>query len=252
MKKISSHIATVIKEVTDQPIILGGHDWGGWFVWRLTLYYPELIRGVFSFCVPYRPPRPVKVTLEQLVEKLPNWRYQLQISSGGTENIIQKSPERLRGFLNSLYGGRTPEGQPGFSTSVGIIEENIDIIGPSPLVSKDIMDFYVQEYSRHGLHAPCNWYRTRELESEDETVLAKEQPDFKFKLPAMLVMAEQDAALPLQMADGQEEYFEGDNFKMEVLAGANHWAMLQKPEECNKLIGGFVKKVLGDDLKASL
>lgn len=202
--------------------------------------------------MPYAPPRPVKIKLEQLVEKAPNWRYQLQISSGETENIIQKSPERLRGLLNSLYGGTTPEGQPGFSTSVGIIEENIDKIRPTPLVSKDVMDFYVQEYSRHGLHGPCNWYRTRELDSEDETAFSKEHAGFKFKLPAMLVMAEQDSALPLKMADGQENFFEGDNFKMEVLAGANHWVMLQKPEECNQFIGDFVKKVLGDDLKPSL
>ena len=32
LKKMSAHIATLIKEVTDQPIILGGHDWGAWFV----------------------------------------------------------------------------------------------------------------------------------------------------------------------------------------------------------------------------
>ena len=31
-KNIAGHIATLIKEVTDQPIILGGHDWGAWFV----------------------------------------------------------------------------------------------------------------------------------------------------------------------------------------------------------------------------
>lgn len=100
---------------------------------------------------------PVKVTLEQVAAKAPNWRYQLQIASGTTENIVQKSPERLRQFLNALYGGTTPEGKPAFSTTVGLIEENIDKIRPSPLVSPEMMDFYVQEYSRNGLHGCCNW-----------------------------------------------------------------------------------------------
>ncbi|KAK7744419.1 hypothetical protein SLS62_010143 [Diatrype stigma] len=157
VKKMSGHIATIIKEVTDQPIILGGHDWGAWFVWRLTRYYPELIRGVFSICVPYRPPQPVKVTLEQVVARAPSWRYQLQIASGTTESIVQKSPERLRAFLNTLYGGTTPEGKPAFSTAVGVIEEDLDKVRPSPLVSSEMMDFYVQEYSRNGLHGCCNW-----------------------------------------------------------------------------------------------
>lgn len=43
MKKISSHIATVIKEVTDQPIILGGHDWGGWFVVSDLFFFVSII-----------------------------------------------------------------------------------------------------------------------------------------------------------------------------------------------------------------
>lgn len=112
---------------------------------------------MFSFCVPYGPPQPVKVTLEQAVAKAPSWRYQLQIASGGLENIVQKSPERLRAFLNTIYGGTTPEGQPAFSTAVGLLEENIDKIRPSPLVSQEMMDFYVQEYSRSGLHGLTNW-----------------------------------------------------------------------------------------------
>lgn len=95
-------------------------------------------------------------------------------------------------------------------------------------------------------------YRTRGLNSEDEVHLAKEQPYFKFKLPALLVMAENDKALPPSLAEGQEKYHDGDNFKVEVLAGASHWALIQKPAESNALIGEFVKKVLGDDLKASL
>lgn len=33
MKKMSAHIVGIVKEVTDQPIILGGHDWGGYFAW---------------------------------------------------------------------------------------------------------------------------------------------------------------------------------------------------------------------------
>ncbi|RYC64764.1 hypothetical protein CHU98_g1457 [Xylaria longipes] len=249
MKKMTAHMVQLIKQVTDQPIILGGHDWGALFVWRMAQYYPELIRCVFSVCVPFLPPSSVKMTIPELVAKMPNFTYQLQLAGGGAEEIVSKSPERLRAFINGLYGGTTPEGKPVFAVSHGVLEENIDSIGPSPLVSKEVVDFYVQEFSRHGLHGPCNWYRTRELNSADEEVLAAD--NFKFPMPAMLLMADKDLALPPWMAIGQEKHFAG-GLKLETLTDCSHWAMIQKPVEVNKHIGDFIKSVLGDDLKAAL
>jgi soluble epoxide hydrolase / lipid-phosphate phosphatase len=189
------------------------------------------------------------MTVPELVEKLPNFRYQLQLSSGGAEEIVAKSPERLRGFINGAYGGTTPEGKPAFTVDVGVREENIDSIGQSPLMSKEMTDFYVQEFSRHGLRGPCNWYRTRELNSGDEEVLVN--PDFQFSMPAMLIMADKDAALPPWMATGQEKYFAA-GLKLEMLTDCSHWAMIQKPVEVNKHIGDFIKSVYGDELKAVL
>lgn len=53
MKKMTAHMAQIIKQVTDQPIILGGHDWGALFVWYATqplsrIYFmsPSLLASV--------------------------------------------------------------------------------------------------------------------------------------------------------------------------------------------------------------
>lgn len=189
------------------------------------------------------------MTIPELVEKMPNFRYQLQLSNGGAEEIVAKSPERIRGFVNGLFGGVTPEGKQVFTVDVGVREENIDSIGQSPLMSKEMTDFYVQEFSRHGLRGPCNWYRTRELNSEDEEKLV--DPNFKFPMPGMLLMADKDAALPPWMATGQEQYFAA-GLKLELLTDCSHWAMIQKPLEVNKHIGDFIKSVYGDELKAAL
>lgn len=202
-------------------------------------------------CVPYWPPSPVKVSFEDFLAKAPNFSYQRQLASGEAEKIIDKSPENLRGFVNGMLGGTTPDGGPAFTIEVGAIEENLPKIGPARLASPDIVDYYVQEFARHGLHGPTNWYRTRDLNGSDEEELAKKEPNFKFKLPAMLLMAEKDGALPPRLAEGQEKYFEGP-FKSELIPNSSHWAMIQCPEEVNKHIGDFLKSVLGDELKASL
>ncbi|KAI0400838.1 Alpha/Beta hydrolase protein [Xylaria palmicola] len=250
MKKMTAHMAELIKGVTKEPIILGGHDWGGLFVWRMAQYYPEIVRCVFSVCVPFLPPSSTKMTVAELAERMPNFRYQLQLAGGGAEAIVAQSPERrLRGFVNGLFGGTTPEGEPAFAVATGLLEANIDRIGPSPLVSAEVVEHYVREFSRHGLRGPCNWYRTRELNADDEEVLAAD--GFRFPMPAMLLMADKDEALPPWMAMGQEQHFAA-GLKLETLAGCSHWAMIQKPAEVNKHIGDFVRSVLGDDLKAAL
>lgn len=189
--------------------------------------------------------------MEQFLARSPNFQYQRQLASGDAEKIVNKSPENLRGFVNGMLGGTTAEGGAAFTIEVGVVEENLPKIGSARLASPEIVDYYVKEFARHGLNGPCNWYKTRDLNGDDEEQLAKEDPSFKFKLPAMLVMAEKDGALPPRLADGQEKFFEGP-FKSELILGSSHWAMVQCPEEVNRHIGDFVKSVLGDELKASL
>ncbi|KAJ4403839.1 hypothetical protein N0V85_005006, partial [Neurospora sp. IMI 360204] len=68
LKKLSSHLAHIIREVNpsgEQPVLLGTHDWGAFLGWRLAIYYPELIKGVFAFCIPYTPPESKVTTLEE-------------------------------------------------------------------------------------------------------------------------------------------------------------------------------------------
>jgi len=125
-----------------EQIFLGGHDWGGAFVWRMALWQPGLVRAVFSVCTPYTPPSPVYEDLPALVGRLPNFTYQLQLA--GPDVVRELAGEaRLRQFLNGLYGGRGPSGEPIFTMARGVLFENLDKVGPSPILSAEEMDFYV-------------------------------------------------------------------------------------------------------------
>ncbi|KAI1499769.1 Alpha/Beta hydrolase protein [Biscogniauxia marginata] len=254
LKKTTAHIAALIKATTDQPVILGGHDWGGAFAWRLALYYPELVRAVVSFCVPYAPPPPAPLTDEQLVERAPSFRYQLAIAGGAVEAAVgsgsgsgSAGPEALTAFLHGSYGGTTPEGAAVFTPGHGIHADRLARVRPSPLVPAGVIAHYAREYARSGLRGPCNWYRTRELNAADERDLARGRGVFRFDVPAMIVMAADDVVLLPELADGQERYFATGRLRREVVAGASHWVLIEKPEEANGLLGDFVAGVLGDD-----
>ncbi|KAH6661191.1 Alpha/Beta hydrolase protein [Truncatella angustata] len=251
-KKISGHLKELVEQVVGkgEQIILGGHDWGAMVVWRLAMWHPDLAFAVFALNVPFMPPNPQHIPLEALVQKVPSFKYQLQLASPVAENIVNKSPERLRQFLNGMYGGTGPNGAI-FSAEKGLIEENMDGVGEAKIMSQEMVDFYVQEYSRNGMHGPTNWYRTRDANYEEEKPFTQIEGGFKFKIPAMVVMGEKDIALPPSLADGTEKWFEA-GLKKEVALGVGHWAMWQDPATINKYIGEFLESVLGDKVKGKL
>lgn len=252
-KKISGQLKELVEQVVGkgEKIILGGHDWGAATVWRMAMWHPELVFAIFSLNVPYTVPIPEFIPLEALVQRVPSFKYQLQLSSPVAENIVNKSSDRLRQFINGIYGGVGPNGEFMFSVEKGIIEENMDLIGPAKLMSQEMVDYYHREYSRHGMHGPTNWYRTREPNFEEEKPFTEIDGGFKFKIPAMVVMGEQDVALPPSLADGMEKWFDA-GLQKAVAKGVGHWAMWQDPETINKHIGEFLGSVLGDKVKEKL
>lgn len=145
LKKMSAHMATLIQEVTgnNDPVIVGGHDWGAFLAWRLALYHAPLVRAVFSFCIPFPPPQPtLPPPLEDFVRQQPVFRYQLQNAGPEAEEIGGRSPAHLRGFLHAMFGGTTAEGLPGFDPWVGLLPDRLLDLSPSPLIASDMMDHY--------------------------------------------------------------------------------------------------------------
>jgi len=145
LKKMSAHMARLIRTVTDKPVILGGHDWGAFFAWRLAMYYPDLFCAIFCFSIPYFPPQSSIISLEDYVAQNPILQYQLQNASGEAEKLATQSPSHLRGFVNAMHGGVTPDGLPGFDPWVGVLGDRLPDIVRSPVFNPEIMEYYGED-----------------------------------------------------------------------------------------------------------
>jgi soluble epoxide hydrolase / lipid-phosphate phosphatase len=244
-KRAADDMAALAAHLNAPRIILLGHDWGGATVYRIALWHPSLISAVISICSPFARPSKEYVPLEQVVKTvLPNFAYQVQLASGVVEEKVQEmGKEGIKMFLNAMYGGRGPNKEAGFVEEKGLLFENFPLLQATRFLSPEELDFYSEAYSRNGLRGPLNWYRTRELNFRDEKVLANVK-DLKIKVPVLFVVAKNDQALPPSMSRGMERSFESLEVR-EVDAG--HWALWQRPEECNRLIEGFLEKLLGGD-----
>ncbi|RBR16685.1 uncharacterized protein FIESC28_06838 [Fusarium coffeatum] len=251
-KSLSADINELARKYVGEKgqIVLGGHDWGGMIVWKVSTWYPELIKCVFSVCTPYMQPREQFIPLEALIAggHLTNFSYQLQFKGPDVQSRLQ-GEEGVRQFLNALYGGRTPEGELGFSSKDGILFDNLSKLGPSPLASKDEIDYYVKEYCSHPapeLRGPLNYYRTQELNYRDDLEIAK-KGGHKFQMPAMMITASDDSALPPSMSAGMDASFES-LARAEVKA--SHWALWQAADAVNQHLTKWLDGVLDGALKA--
>jgi pimeloyl-ACP methyl ester carboxylesterase len=243
-KRIANDMAELLRQLDYSQVILGGHDWGGAIAWKLVLLTPHLYKAVMVICTPYNPPVPRYDTLQERVDTvLPNFGYQLHFASGEIEELCNNK-QGIRQFLINIYGGRTPNKEIAFSAEKGIdLEKQKLMHTPSRVISGEELDFYVQEYSRHGLRGPLNWYRTSELNYLDDMAQFFDKGKNKdrrvtVEQESFFLLALKDLALQPWMAEKMSQRIPRLT-RREVNAG--HWAMWEQPEEVNRHIGEWLK-----------
>ncbi|KAI1918281.1 hypothetical protein LOZ39_002433 [Ophidiomyces ophidiicola] len=235
-KQCAQDMKELARQLGTSQIILGGHDWGGFVVYRIALHCPGFVTHIFSVCTPYGPPHREYVPLDKLVAtRIPFFGYQLQFVSGELEKKI-KTKNDIRQFLIALFGGRTPEGEIGFDVTKGALLDKVPNLRPSRLLSEEELDYYVEEYSRTGIHGPLNWYRTREQNYKEDLELIGQ----KWEVPVLFIRATKDDALRPELSKNMGKYIPN---LTQAEVDATHWALWQKPEECNAIISNWIENV---------
>ncbi|KGO67720.1 hypothetical protein PITC_000580 [Penicillium italicum] len=215
------------------PTALDTDEQGAGLAYRIALWHPELVSHLFTVCVPYAPPMAENVSLEDFVrDKAPNFTYQLQFKSGELEKVI-RSKDDIRQFLLALYGGRTEAGELGIDTTKGVLLDKFGGLKLSRLLSEEELEFYTNEFARHGIHGPLNWYRTRDLNYEDELAIL----DRHIQVPTLFVQALRDQALPPHLGKSMPKQFPRLTVKQ---VDTSHWALWEKPEEVNEIIRSWL------------
>ncbi|KAI4767038.1 hypothetical protein E4T52_13044 [Aureobasidium sp. EXF-3400] len=237
IKRAADDILELAKQLDAPKIILGGHDWGGFVVYRTAQWYPELVTHVFSVCTPYAAPTKHFISLAEMVNgPLPQFGYQIQLAGPELEATV-KSYDQIRNFLRALYGGKSEQGTPCFRPETGIDLVGLETIGIAPSLDGEELDYYTREYLRHGLHGPLNWYRTRRINFEDDLKLGTKM----VKQPVLFISGRHDLVLTPEMSKGMGVFIPNLR-RREVEAG--HWALTQTPEEVNKIVRDWLVEVV--------
>ncbi|CAO3655431.1 unnamed protein product [Mucor hiemalis] len=231
---VSKDLAGLLDHLEIPTVTVIGHDWGGFVTWRFGQFYPEKVKALASFCTPYLPPAAQEVTLEQIVQVLPNFTYQLYLSSPpAVKDLDDNIPKFFRRIHRPVHD---MVGHPLIDPVLKTLAEGREDRPRHELIPEKVFDYYVKAYTERGNRGGLNWYK----QTHNNFVQCKGLDPIINK-PAMMVTAERDAALPPSMSNGMERYIPG--IEMNSIAESGHWVLWEKPEECNEYLKNFLARV---------
>ena len=79
-----------------------------------------------------------------------------------------------------------------------------------------------------------NWYRTRNVNYEDELAIL----DRQIQIPTLFIQGLRDQALPPHLGKSMAKQVPRLTVKQ---VNTSHWALWEKPEEVNEIIGTWLK-----------
>ena len=242
MKNLCTDVCAVAQALSDEPVVLFGHDWGAPIVWNTSLWHPDVVRAVAGLSVPYGPAG--DVSFLDMAKQLygDNFFYILYFQA---EGIVEKEVEAdLRTAIRKIYyslSGDAPlndwlKEKP---KEAPLLEGLID---PDPFpawLSEDDLSVYVDAFAKNGFHGPINRYRAINIDVEDSGPI-------RGKLvtqPACFIAGEKDMCrtmipgvdLYADPGAGCEDY-RGTTF----VPGAGHWVQQEAPDDTNKALKLFL------------
>jgi len=232
--------------------IFVGHDWGGFVVWAMPTLHPERTAGVVGVNTPYTA-RPAMAPMEMAkllvggdVEKL----YMLWFQERGVAEAVLDAQAGLL-FDKLMRTAISPADMAARMLASGSLDmnpfrrlEELETLG-EPLLPEDALAVFVDTFERTGFRGGIEWYRNFDRNWE-------RHPDIgvtKIDVPALMVTAEWDAALPPAMAAGMPALC--NDLEMKQIAECGHWTQQERPDELNTILIDWLTRRFGDSANSA-
>ncbi|KXS17612.1 alpha/beta-hydrolase [Gonapodya prolifera JEL478] len=234
IKNICNDVTGLLDLLGIKRVVMIGHDWGGFFVWRYTQHFPSRVIAVASLCTNYNPPNKTYVSVDDLVRIYPNWAYQQFFCRKGSDKLLEDNVEAY--FKYTLRGVRDEPTPPNSDPERKVTSVDMSKITYPKMITKVELDNYVAAYTRAGFNGGLAWYRTRKMNHDDDLSL----PD-SIDHQALMVTAGKDPALSPSMAKKMPRYIK--NLKMLHIEESAHWVQVEHRDEINRILKGWLTEI---------
>ncbi|PRP87104.1 putative epoxide hydrolase [Planoprotostelium fungivorum] len=223
-KTKAKDISDMMSQLHIPSAVLIGHDWGSHWAQRVAKWYPDKVKALVLISVPYSAPMRFKMSLRQIVDKLPNFKYQITFAEDKKfEETVNADP---RPFFTCLFRYARDSVPMDF-------EGEIPKLKRSEMVSQQALDYYVEQYKKATFYGSLACYKLTSQSYEEEKNLPR-----SIETPIMMITTGHDQALPPMMA--QEMPKTCKHLTMKHIEDAAHWVMVERPKEINQLLSEFI------------
>jgi pimeloyl-ACP methyl ester carboxylesterase len=223
-----------------EKAVFVGHDWGGFVAWAMPVLHPERTAGVIGVCTPYMAIPPTSV-MRAMVGGKDERHYILWFQEPGRAEGVMDSKARLI-FDRLMRAPQSPEESARRFMASGEFDMNpfrrIEELAPdtAPIVTPEELEVYVAAYEKSGFRGGINWYRNIDRNARELPAIGAA----KLAVPALMITAQWDAALPPRLAEGMPALC--SDLEMTEIARAGHWVQQEFPNEVNAAIIGWLKR----------
>ena len=202
---LAEDIAALVHEFGTERAHVVGHDWGGGVAWSLAILRPEVVNRLAVLNCPH--PAIMQRALRS------NWTQ------------IRKS-----WYIFAFQLPWLPEWALSRSGAKALKDSLRRSAKPGTFSETDL-DEYARAFTAPGAAtAALNYYRA---------ALRSRLPAAKIKAPTLLIWAEDDFALGMELTLGMDDLFETTP-RVEYVPDTSHWVMEERPEVVNRLLLEFL------------
>lgn len=246
LAELASDVAAVAAALSDDPVVLIGHDWGAPIVWNAAIRHPDRVRAVAGLSVPHTPP--IALSILDLFDQLyaDRFFYMLYFREPGVAEAAFGAD--LRAALKRCFfalSGDAPRNAwlpdaPRDAAFLPLLPEPPD--GPLRFLSDDALDRYAATFARTGMTGAFNRYRAAPFDAATVGDLAGATVD----QPACFIGGSLDPVRA--MVPGVDSYADPgagctDFRGTTIVEGAGHWVHQEAPEAVNAALDAFLRSL---------
>ena len=253
MKNMTNDVIGIVDALGYETAITIGHDWGGPIALNTAALNEDRITATGTMSVPFtgRGPMPTLDLWKEIYQD--RFFYQLYFQKEGVaeeEFESDLSKALFITYTNSDGRGMKRNFEKGQSGLVPQKDKNSSFLEGMEVFedfpdwfSEEDLDYFVSQFEMSGLRGPFNRYRAQNIDWNELPQLegaVLQQPAFFITgtLDPVNFFIPSDQSLIDRISSNYKELLFA-----EELIGIGHWTQQEAPEEVNKLILKFLKKV---------